>query len=148
MVVALPAQVFDPDRLLAVAQTGLMDTGPQEALDDLAVLAVSVTGASRAYITLVDAYRSYWKSVVRIPDGAPPGTEAEPVTVVRRQQSVIDSPCHLLIGTGRELVSPDAAHDPRIADLTAVRELKIGAWAGYPIHAKSGQVLGGLCVVD
>jgi serine phosphatase RsbU (regulator of sigma subunit) len=146
--VALPAQVFDPDRLLAVAQTGLMDTGSEEALDDLAVLAVSVTGASRAYVTLVDAYRSYWKSVVRIPDGAPKGTEAEPVDVVIRQQAVIDSPCHLLIGTGRELVSPDAVNDHRIAGLAAVRELKIGSWAGYPIHSKSGQVLGGLCVID
>ncbi|MEO5875669.1 MAG: GAF domain-containing SpoIIE family protein phosphatase [Streptosporangiaceae bacterium] len=145
--IALPPEVFDPDRLLAVARTGLMDAGPQEALDDLAVLAVSVTGASRASITLVDAHLSYRLSDVRIPQDRP-DREAEPVKNAPRQEPALDSPEHVLIGTGQPLVSPDAVHDPRIAELAGVREQGIGAWAGYPIHAKSGQVLGGLSVAD
>jgi serine phosphatase RsbU (regulator of sigma subunit) len=148
----VPAQLLDPARLMALAQTGLMDSGPDQALDDLATLAASVTGARRAFITLVDARRSFWKAAVEIPrssdaepGGAPDGGQAEPVL---RESAATDSPCHLLVGTGRELIVADAARDPRIAHLTAVRELRIGAWAGYPIHSPSGQVLGGLSVVD
>lgn len=146
--VVLPPQVFDPDRLLAVTLTGLMDTGPDAELDDLSALAASVTGASRAFVTLVDAHRSFWKSVVAVPEGAEPGASALPVDLAVRQNPAADSPCHILVATGCELVSPDAAADPRISGLAAVRGLGIGAWAGYPIRSSSGQVLGGLCVVD
>ncbi|WP_315987256.1 GAF domain-containing SpoIIE family protein phosphatase [Actinomadura sp. HBU206391] len=142
----LPAQVFDPARLTAVAATGLMDTGPVESLDDLAVLAASLTGARRAFITLVDARRSFWVSAVEVSDRVEGASE--PAEAGAWENPVGDSPCHLLIGTGRELIVEDAAGDPRIAHLAAVRELGIGAWAGYPIHSVSGQVLGGLSVVD
>jgi hypothetical protein len=67
----LPAQVFDPARLTAVAATELMDTGPDESLDDLAVLAASLTGARRAFSTLVDARRSFWVSAVEVSDRRP-----------------------------------------------------------------------------
>ncbi|MEO5876937.1 MAG: GAF domain-containing SpoIIE family protein phosphatase [Streptosporangiaceae bacterium] len=146
----LPARVYDPERLLAVARTGLMDTGPDAGLDDLAVLAASVTGARRAFVTLVDSHRSFWKSVVAVPEGGPAGALAEPVdlAVPVRQNAATDSPCQVMVGTDRELIAPDAARDKRINDLAAVRELGIGAWAGFPIRSRSGQVLGGLCVVD
>jgi hypothetical protein len=83
---------------MALAQTGLMDTGAEQGLDDLAALAASVTGARRAFITLVDARRSFWKAAVEIPldpdveaGGEPDGGEAEQVV---RETAVTDSPCH------------------------------------------------------
>lgn len=48
----LPVQVFDPARLAAVYATGLLDIGPETVFDDLAHLAVSVTGAPMAFITV------------------------------------------------------------------------------------------------
>jgi hypothetical protein len=91
---------------MALAQTGLMDTGPEQSLDDLAALAASVTGARRAFITLVDARRSFWKASVEIPPDAEPGAEpgggpdggqAEPVL---RESWVRDNFEHPLIALG------------------------------------------------
>ena len=132
------AAVFDDDRLAAVHATGLLDTGPEEAFDDLTSLAASVTGAGRAFVTLVDDQRVFWKSTfgVDIP------------MLADRQTSVSDSFCEFVIDSGQRMVVEDAAADPRTREHPAVRPMKIGAWAGYPIHAPGGEVLGSFCVID
>ncbi|MEW2267917.1 GAF domain-containing SpoIIE family protein phosphatase [Streptomyces sp. NPDC047853] len=132
----LPQAVFDPARLAAVADSGLLDTGPEGTFDDIARLALAVTGARMAFFTVADGWRSVWKSAV----GVDPAAE--------RGNDIRDSPCHLLIGTGKELIAPDARTDPRVRDLPAVDVLGIGAWAGYPVISPGGHVLGGLCVID
>ncbi|MFD6923859.1 PP2C family protein-serine/threonine phosphatase [Streptomyces sp. NPDC059944] len=135
----LPAALSDPRRLAAVEATGLLDTGPEEAFDDLARLASAVTGCGRAFITLVDDQRSFWKSCVGVPDQR----------VDERQSSVRDSFCYFLVGlAGDPFVVEDAASDPRTRDHPAVVPMKIGAWAGYPILGPGGDVLGSLCVID
>lgn len=136
--VVLARAVLDPARLAAVRATGLLDTGPEEAFDDLASLAATVTGAGRAFVTLVDDRRSFWKSCV--------GVAAE--SLQDRQRPVEESFCQLLIGSGERLVVSDAANDSRTRDHPSVRPMKIGAWAGYPIHAPTGHVLGSFCVID
>lgn len=132
----LPEAVFDPARLAAVAACGLLDTGPEGTFDDLAQLALAITGAQKAFFTVADGRRSFWKSAVGVDPAA------------GRENDIRDSPCHILIGTGRELIAEDAAADPRIKDLAAVGALGIGAWAGYPVFSPDGYVLGGFCVVD
>lgn len=134
----LPAALSDPARVAAVAETGLLDTGPDPAFDNLAALAAAVTGTGRAFITLVDDHRSFWKAAVGI-GGDAAGT---------REQPIAESMCYLLVGTGARLMVADAAADDRVRDHPAVAALGIGAWAGYPIMSGGGQVLGGLCVVD
>lgn len=135
----LPRQVFDPARLAAVRATGLLDTGPEAAFDDLAGLAGTVTGCRRAFITLVDDRRSFWKSCV--------GVEIEDVT--QRQNPVEDSFCQYLVGLdGAPFVVDDAATDERTRDHPSVVPMKIGAWAGYPVLGPGGQVLGSMCVID
>jgi serine phosphatase RsbU (regulator of sigma subunit) len=134
----LPAALSDPRRLAAVAATGLLDTGPEAVFDDLAELAASVTGCGRAFITLVDADRSYWKSCIGVPERA----------TADRQTTVQESFCMLLIGLGDRLVIEDAATDRRTRDHPSVRPMKIGAWAGYPIRSEAGEILGSFCVID
>ncbi|MFF4322885.1 PP2C family protein-serine/threonine phosphatase [Streptomyces sp. NPDC001568] len=132
----LPGAVLDPARLAAVADTGLLDTPSEGTFDDLAQLALAITGAQKAFFTVADGRRSFWKAAIGLdPSGA-------------RENDIRDSPCHILIGTGRELIAEDAATDPRIKDLAAVAALGIGAWAGYPVVSPEGHVLGGFCVVD
>ncbi|MEU4540253.1 GAF domain-containing SpoIIE family protein phosphatase [Streptosporangium sp. NPDC023825] len=138
MGVEIPAAVFDPKRLSAVWATGLLDSEPEPSFDDLARLAARVTGTRRAFVTLVDDRRSFWKSAIGM--GEPSTSE--------RQNAVADSPCHILVATNEPLLVGDAAADPRVRDLPTVERLGIGAWAGYPIHGLDGEVLGGLCVVD
>lgn len=135
----LPAALSDPARLSAVAATGLMDTGPEEAFDDLASLAARFTGSGRAFVTLVDADRSFWKSCV--------GVDA--VALADRQRPVRESFCSFLVGLGGEpFVVDDAASDPRTRDHPSLTPMLIGAWAGYPLMSPDGQVLGSFCVID
>ncbi|MET8413199.1 hypothetical protein ABZV34_35000 [Streptomyces sp. NPDC005195] len=61
-----PAALSDPVRLAAVVATGLLDTGPEPEFASLAPLAATVTGCGRAFITLVDDRRSFWKSCVGV----------------------------------------------------------------------------------
>ena len=134
----LPAAVFDPARLAAVLSTGLLDTEPEEEFDALTRLAAQVTGARRAFVTVVDDRRSFWKSCIGGPE----------LPLEQRQNLVHESPCHLLIATNEALISSDARQDPRIRDVPAVEQLGIGAWAGVPVRDRDGHVIGGLCVVD
>ncbi len=134
----LPAALSDPARLRAVAATGLMDTGPEEVFDDLASLAGRITGAGRAFVTLVDAERSFWKACVGVdlPD------------LADRQGPLSESYCPFVVGSGEPFVVADAAHDPRTADHPATTPMAIGAWAGQPLLDADGHVLGTLCVID
>ncbi|MEU3061657.1 GAF domain-containing SpoIIE family protein phosphatase [Streptomyces subrutilus] len=132
----LPEAVFDPERLAAVAASGLLDTPAEGTFDDLAELALAITGAQKAFFTVADGRRSFWKAAIGLDAGAV------------RENDIRDSPCHILIGTGLPLISEDAVNDPRIRDLAAVGALGIGAWAGYPVVSPEGHVLGGFCVVD
>jgi serine phosphatase RsbU (regulator of sigma subunit) len=134
----LPAALSDPQRLAAVAATGLLDTGPEPVFEDLADLAAGLTGCSRAFITLVDDRRSFWKSCI--------GVDAREIR--DRQNPVEDSFCFFLVGLGDRFAVDDAATDPRTRDHPSVQPMKIGAWAGYPILSSAGDVLGSMCVID
>lgn len=133
---ALLSAVVNPARLAAVTASGLLDSAPEGAFDDLAQLALAITGARMAFFTVADGHRSFWKSAV----GVDPA--------LGRQDRITDSPTHLLIVTRAPLIVEDARADPRIKDLPAVDALDIGAWAGFPVVSPGGHVLGGFCVVD
>ncbi|MFJ1753991.1 GAF domain-containing protein [Kitasatospora sp. NPDC088134] len=135
----LPAALSDPDRLRAVAATGLLDTGPEQVFDDLAALAARITGADRAFVTLVDDARSFWKSCVGV----------DLVDLADRQGPLDGSYCPFVVGAGGEpFVVADAAADPRTAHHPATAPMAIGAWAGQPLLDPDGRVLGTLCVID
>ncbi|HEV2635933.1 MAG TPA: GAF domain-containing SpoIIE family protein phosphatase [Actinocrinis sp.] len=131
-------EVLAPRRLAAVYASGLLDAGPEDGFDDLARLAAAVAGGQRAFITVIDERRSYWLSAVG------PGLGGDGP----RCLDLPDSPCQLLIATGKPLIIDDTAADPRVSGLAGVSSLAIGAWAGYPIHSPDGEILGGLCVLN
>ncbi|MFD3757668.1 PP2C family protein-serine/threonine phosphatase [Streptomyces sp. NPDC058622] len=136
---ALPGQLRDRARLAAVKATGLLDTGPEQVFEDLAGLAARVTVSGRAFITLVDEHRSFWKACV--------GVDA--VSVQDRQNPVEESFCSFLVGLdGAPFIVDDAANDPRTRDHPSVATMGIGAWAGYPLLGSGGEVLGSFCVID
>lgn len=135
----LPSALSDAARLSAVTATGLLDTGPEEVFDDLASLAARVTGTGRAFVTLVDAERSFWKSCVGV----------DVTALCDRQNPVRESFCYFLVGLGGErFVVEDAATDPRTRAHPSVGPMSIGSWAGYPLLSPDGQVLGSFCVID
>lgn len=132
--VALPAAVIDPDRLRAVARTGLLDTDAEGEFDDLAQLARDIVQADYSFFTLVDAYRSFWKSAIGLPPGGVREIRAE------------DSLCQVMIDIGAPLIVEDAQNDERVRSLGAVRAMRMGACMTFPVRDGEGHIVGGLSV--
>ncbi len=64
--VGLRHALYNPDRLRVFHATQLLDTGADEMFDRLARLAGSLPRTPFAFITLVDAARSFWKSCIGV----------------------------------------------------------------------------------
>ena len=134
----MPNEIADPERLAAVARTRLLDTDPEEPFDRLARLAATLLDAPYAFVTVVDDRRSFWKSAVGL----------EGTGIVTRSLTVAESFCQYVVGTGDRLIVDDAARDPRTHDNPTIETLGVAAWAGFPLVAPTGEVLGSFCVVD
>lgn len=134
----MPAKVFDPARLAAVRDSGLLDTPADEAFDRLARLAATLLEAPYAFITLVDETRSFWLSCIGI-DATDPA---------ERQGPVEESFCQDVIADGEPLIVGDTASDPRTAAHASNTSMGAAAWAGYPLLSPQGHVLGSFCVID
>lgn len=134
----VPPAIYDTRRLQAVHATGLLDTAAEEPFDRLARLASTLLEAPLAFVTIVDERRSFWKSCVGV----------ETTDPAKRQNAVHESFCQYVIGTSAPLVVGDVAADPRTAANPSIATMGVAAWAGYPVHAPTGEVLGTFCVVD
>jgi GAF domain-containing protein len=134
----VPAPVADPERRVALARTGLLDTQPEEAFDRLTRMAARVLNAPVAQVTLVDADRQFFKSCIGLP---------EP-WASRRETPLSHSFCQHTVITREPLVVCDAREDPRVRDNLAIEDLDVVAYAGVPLITADGYALGSLCVID
>ncbi|WP_433221072.1 GAF domain-containing SpoIIE family protein phosphatase [Dactylosporangium sp. CS-047395] len=66
----------------------------------------------------------------------------------RRQTPLSHSFCQHVVIAAAPLVIEDARSDPRVAGNLAVPELEVVAYAGMPLTADDGAVLGTLCAID
>ncbi|MGI8758871.1 MAG: GAF domain-containing SpoIIE family protein phosphatase, partial [Acidimicrobiales bacterium] len=87
---------------------------------------------------MVDDTRSFWKSCIGV----------ESTDIADRQNSVQESFCQYVIGLGESLVVGDAANHPLTFDNPSISSMGVRAWAGFPLRAPGGEVLGTFCVVD
>ncbi|NNJ26186.1 GAF domain-containing sensor histidine kinase [Alienimonas chondri] len=130
--------VTDPKRLAALAESGLPDTAPEEAFDRLTRFATRLLGVPVALVSLVDDRRQFFKSAVGLPE--PWATQ--------RETPLSHSFCQYVVSDRTPLVVEDARTDPRVAQNGAVRDLGVIAYAGVPLFAPNGQVLGAFCAID
>ncbi len=130
--------ILNHARLRAVQATGLLDTGAEEPFDRLARLAASILGTPMAFMTLVDDRRSFWKSCI--------GVDLD--DIADRQNTVEESFCQYVVSSGESLIAGDAAKHPVTKDNVSIDAMGVRAWAGFPVKAPSGDVLGTFCVVD
>ncbi|MEJ2886404.1 PP2C family protein-serine/threonine phosphatase [Actinomycetospora aeridis] len=130
-------RIDDPRRVAAVVATGLVDTPPEEAFDRLTRLASDLVGAPMVFVTLVDDDVSFWKSATGVDDEIGP-----------RQYPASESFCRFVVTSGAEQVIPDTGADGRTRGMAAVETMNIRAWAGIPIRAANGEVLGTFCAMD
>ncbi len=131
-------RVADPARLAAVASTGLVDSPADAAFDRIAAIAARLLSAPFGFITVVDDTRSFWKACIGI-DATDP---------LDRQNRVEESFCQYVIGLDDELLVGDTRLDARTAGNPSIESMGVLAWAGVPLRAAGGEVLGTLCVVD
>ena len=135
---ALRSALADEGRLGALRRTRLLDTPPEEAFDRLTRLVCRLLGVPVALVSLVEAERQFFKSVVGLP---------QPWNVLR-QTSLLHSFCQHVVATGAPLLVQDARGHPLVADNLAVPDLGVLAYLGMPLATAEGHVLGSLCAID
>jgi diguanylate cyclase (GGDEF)-like protein len=124
-------------RLMLVRRLGLLDTPADERFDVFTRLAASVARAPVSTVSLIDEQRVWFKSALGLPEG---------VTEVPRDIAA----CSLVAQTDEKvLVIPDAREDPRVANSPLVTgSFGMRFYAGAPLRAPTGEVLGALCIID
>lgn len=135
--VATRAALADEGRLAALRRTGLLDTPPEETFDRLTRLVCRLLGVPVALVSLVDADRQFFKSVVGLP---------EPWLKLR-QTSLLHSFCQHVVATGQPLMIQDASRHPLVSGNLAVPDLGVLAYLGMPLATADGHVLGSLCAI-
>ncbi|MCW2608634.1 MAG: diguanylate cyclase and metal dependent phosphohydrolase [Frankiales bacterium] len=127
----------DPGRLAAVAAATAAAASPHASLDRLTGIAARLTRTRYAFLSLV-------------------ADELQVLTAAAGHESVAlpaslpahHSVCQHLVRHGVPLLVPDLQADPLLRGLTEVRDLGMRSYAGAPVRAPDGAVLGGLCVAD
>ena len=129
-----PIPEDDADRLATLYRYSILDTEPEQGFEDVTTLASEICGTRFALISFVDLNRQWFKSEVGL--GAPATGRAE-------------SFCACALTSPEPLIVEDTLLDPRFAENPLVLgEPGIRFYAGAPLVASNGHVLGTVCVFD
>ncbi|AOY00432.1 GAF domain-containing protein [Jeongeupia sp. USM3] len=124
----------EASRLATLHSLLILDSEPEERFDNLTRAAASFFRVAIAVISLIDDNRQWFKSVC--------GIDA---TETSRDVSF----CGHTILQPELMVIEDALLDPRFADNPLVTDAPyIRFYAGVPLKAENGAMLGTLCLID
>jgi diguanylate cyclase (GGDEF)-like protein len=135
----LSSAVHNGERLQALMAEGLLAGGaPEPIFDRFARLAARLAETPTALVSVVTDEHQYFAGLCGIPQ---PWADA-------RQTPLSHSFCQHVVANGAPLVIEDARADPVLCSNLAIRDLEVIAYAGFPIFAPTGHVLGSLCAID
>lgn len=122
------------ERLRALHNSGLLDSGRERSYDRLTQLARQMFGASAAFVSLIDADRQWFKS-------------AQGADVCETERAT--SFCGHTILEQEVMVVEDARQDSRFAGNPSVTgEPYLRFYAGAQLRSDNGYNLGALCIID
>ena len=133
MVVRAPFPSNELERLGALSELRIIDSGFDARLDEIVTLAAELCGVSMAGVSLVDADHQWFTS-----------SRGVEVTGVTRD----DAFCSHAILADRVMVVEDARTDARFFDNSLVTLHGVRFYAGAPLISADGLAVGTLCVMD
>jgi predicted PurR-regulated permease PerM len=138
-----PVPDNDAERVDALIATGVLEGDKREALDALAKRAADVFDTSVAVITTIDKDREYFVGQSgKLPDAIT--DDAGALLPMDREQAI----CNYVVANDETLVVSDIERDPRFADNDTIKQWDMRFYAGAPLRAADGLILGALCILD
>lgn len=131
---AAPLPPNEAARLAVLHEYRILDSPPEQAVEDLARLAAQVCGTPISLVSFVDADRVWFKARIGF---------------VANEMPRQDSLCADAILSPHRLLIPDLTADPRYAQHPAVSGPEgLRFYGGVPLVVAGGYALGVLCVLD
>jgi len=125
----------EEERLSALRRYEILDTAPDQAFDDLALLAAEICGTPTATITLIDADRQWFKARIGMGASETPRDDAFCALTVLHPDRVFEV--------------PDTLADARFAQNPAVLAAPhFRFYAGAPLVVAGGYAVGTVAVLD
>jgi len=129
-----PLPIDEGRRLDALHALGILDTPPEERFDRYTRIAAGLFDVPIAMVSLIDSDRQWFKSRYGLD-----------ITETPRDTAF----CAHTILDGEVMQVTDALQDPRFADNPVVAgPPRVRFYAGAPLAAPDGSLVGSLCVVD